>query len=59
VKPPRLADLNSRYTSSITREERAENEATFESIIVNGKEERLLLKAAKGLRLVLPRYLCS
>jgi hypothetical protein len=59
TKTPRLADLNSRYMATITNEERAENERAFESVAVNDKEERLLLKAAKELRLVLPKYLRS
>ena len=59
TKTPRLADLNNRYMAAILNEERAENEAVFESVAVNDKDERLLLKAAKELRLVLPRYLRS
>ncbi|MCS7062617.1 MAG: hypothetical protein NZM04_00980 [Methylacidiphilales bacterium] len=59
TKTPRLADLNSRYMAAITNEERAENERIFKSVAVNDKEERLLLKAAKELRLVLPKYLSS
>jgi hypothetical protein len=54
---PRLTDLNSRHTASITAEERAENERYFECVAANDEEERLLLKAAKELRLVLPKYL--
>jgi hypothetical protein len=59
AKTPRLADLNSRYMPTITNEERAENDVVFESTIVHDKEERLLLKAARELRLVLPKYLRS
>jgi hypothetical protein len=59
TKTPRLADLNSRYMATITSEDRAENERTFECVAVNDKEERLLLKAAKELRLVLPKYIRS
>lgn len=59
IATPRLADLNSRYMAAITNEERVENEAAFEFVIVNDKEERILLKAAKELRLVLPKYLHS
>ena len=57
AKTPRLADLNSRYMPTVTNEERAENEAAFELVIARDKEERFLLKAAKELRLVLPKYL--
>jgi hypothetical protein len=59
TKTPRLADLNGRYMATVTNDERAENEAVFESVLFNDKEERLLLKAAKELRLVLPKYLGS
>jgi hypothetical protein len=59
TKTPRLTDLNSRYMAAITNEERTENEAVFEAVAANDKEERLLLKAAKELRLVLPKYLRS
>jgi hypothetical protein len=59
ITTPRLSDLNSRYMEAITNEERVDNEAIFESIKVNDKEERILLKAAKELRLVLPKYLHS
>lgn len=59
TKTPRLADLNSRYMAAITNEERTANESVFESVVVNDEEERLLVKAAKELRLVLPKYLRS
>jgi hypothetical protein len=59
TKTPRLADLNSRYMATVTNDERIENEAVFESVVVNDKDERLLLKAAKELHLVLPKYLRS
>lgn len=59
TQTPRLADLNSRYMATITSEERAENEAAFAGIMVQNKQERLLLKAAKELRLVLPKYFRS
>lgn len=59
AKTPRLTDLNSRYMATVSNDERADNEAVFESVVVNDKEERLLLKAAKELRLVLPKYLKS
>lgn len=56
---PRLADLNCRYMATITSAERAANERAFESIAVDDGEECLLLKAAKELRLVLPKFLSS
>ncbi len=59
AKTPRLGDLNSRYMPTVMNEERAENEAVFRSVMANDQEERLLLKAAKELRLVLPRHLRS
>jgi hypothetical protein len=58
-KTPRLSDLNSRYMVRVTDKERIENQKVFESIVAKDKEELLLLKAAKELRLVLPMYLCS
>jgi hypothetical protein len=42
---------------TITKEERLENEVIFGAIEPRDNEERLLLKAAKELRLVLPKYL--
>jgi hypothetical protein len=57
IKTPRLADLNSRYMREIDIDERTANDAVVASIHVNDHQERLLLKAAKELRLVLPKYL--
>jgi hypothetical protein len=57
VKTPRLAELNERYMQGVTREERAANEAFFKSILADDSQERVLLKYAKELRLVLPRHL--
>ena len=57
AQTPRLADLNARYMKSVTSEERAENDRVFELVVVNDNEGRALLKAAKELRLVIPRYL--
>lgn len=57
LKTPRLADLNRRYMHMVTKEERIENEEAFKQILVQDQEERLLLKAAKELRIVLPKYL--
>lgn len=57
TKTLRLVDLNRRYMSAVTAEERAENEAFFRSVDAKDEEERVVLKAAKELRLVLPRYL--
>lgn len=59
TKTPRLADLTSRYMAAVTKEERAKNERAFEAVAVSDNEERLLLKAAKELCLVLPKYLNS
>lgn len=56
-KTLRLSDLNSRYMSSVTTEEHHANDALFTSITVEDMGERKLLKSAKDLRLVLPRYL--
>jgi hypothetical protein len=54
---PRLSDLNMRYMHTITKEERRANEVLFGPIEPRDNEERSLLKAAKELRLVLPKYL--
>jgi hypothetical protein len=56
-KTPRLSDLNRMYMSEVTPDERATNESFFSAIKVEGQKERELLKCAKDLRLVLPRYL--
>lgn len=56
-KSPRLADLNARYMPTVTKEERAENDAAFASVEARDKEEFAVLKAARELRLVLPKYL--
>lgn len=57
AKTPSLADLNVRYMPTISSDERAENEAAFDTVEARDKEELDLLKAAKELRLVLPKYL--
>jgi hypothetical protein len=59
LKTPRLFDLNTRYMNRVTTEERTANEAVFQSIMARDEEERMLLKLAKELRLVLPRYLAD
>ena len=53
---PRLSDLNMRYMHTITKEERLANELLFEAIEPRDNEEKSLLKAAKELCLVLPKY---
>jgi hypothetical protein len=57
IRTPRLSDLNSRYMHTITEEERSNNELMFPSTPIRDDEERLLLKSAKELSLVLPKYL--
>lgn len=59
LKTPRLSDLNSRYMNMVSSEERTANEAAFKSVVARDNEERVLLKAAKELRLVLPKYLAD
>ena len=56
-KTPRLSDLNSRYMQSVNAAERVANEAAFGSISIRDSDEAILLKSAKELRLVLPKYL--
>jgi hypothetical protein len=41
----------------VSNEERTANEAMFKYIVVRDEEEKLMLKFAKELRLVLPKYL--
>ena len=57
MKTPRLADLNSRYMMSVSPEERLASDSLFKGIRVEDKAERNLLKSAKELSLVLPKYL--
>jgi hypothetical protein len=57
AKTPRLAGLKERYMKGVTRQERAANEAFFKSTLADDSQKRALLKYAKELRLVLPRYL--
>lgn len=57
IRTPRLADLNNRYMHLVSNGELTENELFFQTVVVTDQEERLLLKFAKELRLVLPRYL--
>jgi hypothetical protein len=58
---PRLSDLNAIFMKmkSVTKQERAINDAFFNLIVANDSEERLLPKSAKELRLVLPKYITS
>jgi hypothetical protein len=58
-KTARLTDLNARYMPLITKDEYVRNKAVFSSVKVRNKEESALLKAARELRLVLPKYLRS
>jgi hypothetical protein len=57
TKTPRLSDLNSRYLNRVSNEERLASEAEFKCIVARDKTERLLLKSAREMYLVLPRYL--
>ena len=56
---PWFPDLNSQYKAAVTQTERLANEKAFKFVMVRDNEERQLLKAAKELRLVLPKYLRS
>jgi hypothetical protein len=56
-RAPRLSDLNKRYMSKTTAAERTENDSYFGHIERADPAERLLLKCAKELRLVLPLHL--
>jgi hypothetical protein len=57
VKTLRLAELNSRYMNRVKPEERAATEKALQSLVPKDEEERVLLKLAKELRVVLPKYL--
>ena len=54
---PRLSTLNAQYMGLVEGKERAENEAFFGQLQPQDEQERALIKCAKDLRLVLPRYL--
>ena len=56
-KTPRLSDLNNHYMHMVSSTERAQNDVLFSSVHETGEEEKCLIKAAKELRLVLPKYL--
>jgi len=56
-KTPRLSDLTRQYMPLVTRDERSVNEALFKSIVTRDATEGRLLKSAKDLCLVLPKYL--
>lgn len=58
-KTPRLSDLNSRYMSDVVPYEQMSNDAFFSGIEALCAHERKLVKSAKELRLVLPKYLAS
>lgn len=55
----RLADLNRRFMHEVSEEEFVANDAYFESVPIGDEEERRVLKAARELRLVLPRLFSS
>lgn len=59
IKTPRLSDLNKLYMNMVTNQERVNNEIFFKSVVSQDKEERIVVKAAKELRLVLPKYIAS
>ena len=59
TKTPHLSDLNKRYMHLVPATERESNPAFFSGVIASDPNERLVLKAAKDLRLVLPRHLQS
>lgn len=59
MKTPRLSDLNNRYMKTVGSEERTANDAAFKAVVALDDEERVLFKAAKELRLVLPKHLAN
>lgn len=56
---PRLSDLNRRYANAVSTTERTATESMFRTIVTQDDYERLLVKCAKELCLVLPRYLAD
>lgn len=56
-KSPRLSDLNRKYMSLVSHEEISKNERIFSKIKTHDKDEEILLKMAKELRLTLPIYM--
>ena len=59
VSTPRLSNLNSRYMRLVSPRERIETDIAFSAITGEGKAEKLLIKSAKELRLVLPKYMAE
>jgi hypothetical protein len=57
VKTPRIEHLNRLYMPYVSRADREQIKARFAGIEICGPLERLLLKAAKDLSLVLPLHL--
>lgn len=55
----RLRDLNRRYLGTVPQEEVRSSSLEFSGIDTRDDHERLLVKAANELRLVLPRYLAD
>jgi hypothetical protein len=53
---PRLSDLNLRYMHLVTDAQRAENDDYFKELNSHDPIEKRLIKSAKELRLVLPKY---
>jgi hypothetical protein len=59
VETPRLSDLTRRFMGAVTRDERSANDSYFRDVAPADAVEQRLLKAAKELRLTLPRYLAA
>ena len=57
LQTPRLTHLNKRYMHTVTPEEYARAEREFGSVLATDEMERQLVKYAKELFLVLPKYL--
>lgn len=57
LKVPRMGDLNRLYMHRVTKEEHIANKAVFKSVQTEDEQEKLLLKTAMDLRVVLPLYL--
>ncbi len=58
-KSPSLSNLNSLFMNQISTDQRVLNDEYFKNIEIKDEDGKLMLKTAKELRLVLPKYLDS
>jgi hypothetical protein len=58
-RTPRLPELSRRFMSAVSPEARQAADAALRGIVANDEHEQQLVRAARDLRLVLPKYLSS